>query len=123
MAIPRRDSHPVSEPSWKSRPHSENILDAIAGRVATGNERARGWGYQQFLAHDDLQYNAEWKAQYLTDDTLHIYTCFESNTNFLFLVAMLKTKIFCDALHYTQKIDMKHTDLELEFNFFYYTER
>ena len=53
-------------------PYTDETTDAIAGRVATSNERARGRGYQQFLAHDELQYNAERKTQYLKDDTLHI---------------------------------------------------
>ena len=36
------------------------------------NERAQRWGYHTFLAHDELQYNARRKTQYLKDNTLHI---------------------------------------------------
>ena len=52
-------------------PYTDKTSDDIAGRV-TGKERGGGWGYHEFLAHDELQYNAETKTQYLKDNTLHI---------------------------------------------------
>ena len=43
--------------------------DVNAGRV-TDEERAIGWGKQQFLAHTDLGYNGTRKTQYLKDDII-----------------------------------------------------
>ena len=51
--------------------YTDETSDETAGRV-TDKERARGWGYFKFLAHDKLQYNAERQTQYLKDNTLHI---------------------------------------------------
>ena len=43
--------------------------DSYAGRVI-GEERASGWGFHQFLAHTNLEYNATKKTQYLKDDII-----------------------------------------------------
>ena len=51
--------------------YTDETSDKSAGRVI-GKERADGWGKQQFLAHDKLQYNAERQTQYLKNNTLHI---------------------------------------------------
>ena len=58
--------------------HAERIIDYndetpddIAGRV-TDKEGGYGWGYDDFLAHNKLQYNAKRQTQYLKDNTLHI---------------------------------------------------
>ena len=52
-------------------PYSDETPDIYAGRV-TSKEKAMGWGIPLFLAHNELQYNAERKTQYLKDNTLHI---------------------------------------------------
>ena len=52
-------------------PYTDQTSDNVAGRV-TGNERGGGWGFDQVLSHDKLQYNAERQTQYLKDNTLHI---------------------------------------------------
>ena len=51
--------------------YNDKTPDKIVGRV-TGKERSEGWGFHKFLAHDDLQYNAARKTQYLKDNCLHI---------------------------------------------------
>ena len=51
--------------------YNDETSDDIAGRV-TDEERTRGWGEHQFLAHNELQYDAESNTQYLKDNTLHI---------------------------------------------------
>ena len=59
--------------------HIENTItyddqteDDTAGRVTSG-ERAGGWGFDTFLAHSDLEYNAVKKTQYLKDNQLIIH--------------------------------------------------
>ena len=51
--------------------YTDRTPDDTAGRV-TGLERAEGWGFHQFIAHNELQYNAARQTQYLKDNTLHI---------------------------------------------------
>ena len=53
-------------------PYNDNTPDDTAGRVTMG-ERSKGWGYQQFLPHSDLEYNAAKKTQYLKDN--HFIVC------------------------------------------------
>ena len=55
----------------KTIPYTDKTPDIYTGRV-TGKERSGGWGFHKFLAHDDLQYNAARKTQYLKDNSLHI---------------------------------------------------
>ena len=51
--------------------YNDETADDTAGRI-TGKKGALGWGKPQFLAHNELQYNAERQTQYLKDNTLHI---------------------------------------------------
>ena len=53
----------------KTIPYNDEISDNNAGRV-TDKERALGRGFHQFLAHTDLEYNAEKKTQYLKDNII-----------------------------------------------------
>ena len=49
--------------------HVEEIIDYTDN---TPKRFTDGWGYHDFLAHNELQYNAERQTQYLKDNTLHI---------------------------------------------------
>ena len=53
-------------------PYNDKTSDIGAGRVTMG-ERSGGWGFHQFLAHSDLEYNAAEKTQYLKDN--HFIVC------------------------------------------------
>ena len=44
--------------------------DIYAGRVTDKERSDNGWGFHQFLAHDDLPYNGVKKTQYLKDNHL-----------------------------------------------------
>ena len=46
--------------------YTDRTPDDAAGRVYD-EERADGWGYDDFLAHNKLQYNAKLQTQYLKD--------------------------------------------------------
>ena len=48
-------------------PYNDKTPDISAGRVTMG-ERSLGWGFDIFLAHSDLEYNAAKKTQYLKDN-------------------------------------------------------
>ena len=50
-------------------PYNDETVDIYAGRVI-GEERANGWGFQKFLAHTDLEYNAKKNIQYLKDNII-----------------------------------------------------
>ena len=52
--------------------YSEKTPDKSAGRVTSG-ERSGGWGFDKFLAHSNLEYNAVKKTQYLKDNQLMIH--------------------------------------------------
>ena len=54
-------------------PYNDTAPDKSAGRV-TGSERpaTNAWGFDQFLSHADLDYNAARKTQYLKDNHLII---------------------------------------------------
>ena len=52
--------------------YNDKTPDHVACRVTT-MERSLGWGYQQFLPHSDLEYNAAKKTQYLKDN--HFTVC------------------------------------------------
>ena len=53
-------------------PYNDKTKDSSADRV-TGNEvRSSGWGYDIFIAHTDLAYNAAMKTQYLKDNTITV---------------------------------------------------
>ena len=51
-------------------PYNDKTADSIAGRVTGNKEKAVGQGYQEFLAHTDLGYNAARRTQYLEDDII-----------------------------------------------------
>ena len=51
-------------------PYNDETPDSTAGRVTGNKERAIGRGYQEFLAHTDLGYNAVKKTQYLEDNII-----------------------------------------------------
>ena len=53
----------------KSIPYDDLTPDRVAGRVTSG-ARGEGWGFHQFLAHSDLEYNAAKKTQYLKNNYL-----------------------------------------------------
>ena len=57
---------------------NEDISDDCCGRV-TGSDRARtGWGYTQFISHQDLDYCSSKKCHFLKDDMLFFRVdCFE----------------------------------------------
>ena len=48
-------------------PYNDKTPDHTAGRVTMG-ERSLGWGFDTFLPHSDLEYNAAKKTQYLKDN-------------------------------------------------------
>ena len=50
-------------------PYNDETVDIYAGRVI-GEERANGWGFDKFLAHTDLEYNAAKKTQYLKENII-----------------------------------------------------
>ena len=50
-------------------PYNDKTPDGSAGRVID-KERSGGWGFDKFLAHTDLEYNAAKKTQYLKDDII-----------------------------------------------------
>ena len=50
-------------------PYDDEAEDDTAGRV-TDKERTEGWGFETFLAHTKLEYNAAKKTQYLKDDII-----------------------------------------------------
>ena len=53
-------------------PYNDKTEDNSAGRV-TGNEvRSAGWGYDTFLAHTALAYNAAKNTQYLNDNIITV---------------------------------------------------
>ena len=56
----------------KTIPYDDLTPDGNAGRVTSG-ERSPGWGFDEFLAHSDLEYNAAKKTQYLKDNQLIIH--------------------------------------------------
>jgi TNF receptor-associated factor 4 len=50
----------------KTITYDDKTPDTQAGRV-TDKESAGGWGFHQFLAHTNLEYNYAKKIQYLKD--------------------------------------------------------
>ena len=58
-------SHHIGEP-WSP---DRNVPEEYSGRVTTG-ERRNGWGYHQFIPHNDLNYNSDKNCQYLKNDCL-----------------------------------------------------
>ena len=52
-------------------PYTDQTPDSSAGRV-TDKERSDGWGFNTFLPHSSLDYNAAMKTQYLRGDSLRI---------------------------------------------------
>ena len=53
----------------KTIPYNDKTSDDTAGRVV-GKERVNGWGFHEFIAYTDLEYNAKKKTQYLKDDII-----------------------------------------------------
>ena len=53
----------------KTIPYNDETEDDTAGRVID-KERTEGWGFDKFLAHTDLKYNAAKKTQYLKDNII-----------------------------------------------------
>ena len=57
---------------------SDNIPEESSGRVTEGERANDGWGYDQFIHHQDLIYKVDQNCQYLKDDTLFFRVdCFE----------------------------------------------
>ena len=54
----------------KTIPFDDKIPHTSAARVTDGERAKHSWGYHQFLAHSDLEYNATKKTQYLKDNHL-----------------------------------------------------
>ena len=53
----------------KTIPYNDKTNKMYASRVI-GEEGGSGWGFNKFLAHTDLEYNAAKKTQYLKDDII-----------------------------------------------------
>ena len=58
-------NHHTKEP-WSPK---DNVPEDTSGRVTTG-KRSIGWGYHEFIPHNDLNYNSYKKCQYLKNDCL-----------------------------------------------------
>ena len=56
----------------KTTTYNDQTPEEYVGRV-TSRERSAGWGYPQFLAHSNLEYDAAKKTQYLKDNQLIIH--------------------------------------------------
>ena len=59
-------NHDISE-LWSPE---DNVPEATSGRVTTGERSDRGWGYAQYIPHNDLNYNSDKNCQYLKNDCL-----------------------------------------------------
>ena len=58
--------HHTEEP-WSP---DEDVPGDTSGRVTEGESAAKGWGYPQYIPHQDLIYKGNNNCQYLKDSTL-----------------------------------------------------
>ena len=56
----------------KTIQYSDKTKDICAGRVIGNEVRSTGWGYDTFIAHTALAYNAAMKTQYLKDNIITV---------------------------------------------------
>ena len=61
------DQNHLTRQPWSAE---RNIPERISGRVTTGKRNGGGWGYAQFIPHEDLNYNSDKNCQYLKNDCL-----------------------------------------------------
>jgi TNF receptor-associated factor 4 len=63
------DSHHYPGTLWSP----EHVInEGISGRVTDGERAKDGWGYGKFIKYEALDFNDEWKCQYLKDDCVFI---------------------------------------------------
>ena len=60
-----KDHH--NEVLWRPK---DNVPEDISGCVTTGERNSRGWGCQNFIPQNDLNYNSDKNYQYLKNDCL-----------------------------------------------------
>ena len=79
-------------------PYNDKTADSIAGRVTGNKEKAVGQGYQEFLAHTDLGYNAAGRHHHCPSRKNNLISCINLLMQFSLIVFSFDTPFFLVAI-------------------------